>query len=491
MTLKQKTITGLKWSFIDNTLNTGIQFITGIVLARLLDPEEWGLIGMLTIFISVSQAFIDSGFSNALIRKENCTNTDYSTVFFFNISVGAILYFVLFFCAGPVSRFYEEPQLFLLVRILGIGLLISSLTIIQRTRLTREINFKLQAKVSIIASLSSGILSIFLAIYGFGVWSLVAKTISQSLVTLVLLWTLNRWKPLLVFSKTSFLGMFKFGYKLLLSGLIYTLNNNIFYLIIGKFFSANDLGYYSRADQFKNLPSSSITGIIQRVSYPVLSSIQDDQALLKNGYKKLVKSTMFITFILMTGMAAVAKPMIIVLIGDKWLPAVPFLQLLCFVGMLFPLHALNLNILQVKGRSDLFLKLEVIKAVLMIPVILIGIKAGIYSMISAMIVTSLLAYFLNSYYSGSLINYPSREQVLDILPSFFIALIMGIIVFSIGFFLSIKPVLILVIQIFAGAAFTHLIASLFKIDAYIEAIAIIKSGLEKFLGNRSYYENNR
>lgn len=487
MTLKQKTITGLKWSFVDNTVNTGIQFIFGLILARLLDPKEWGLIGMLTIFISISQAFIDSGFSNALIRKNDCTETDYSTVFFFNLSVGLLFYFILFFCAGPISRFYKEPQLLPLIRVLGLGLLISALTIIQRTILTKEVNFKLQAASSIIASVISGLLSIILAYKGFGVWSLAVKTISQSLIILILLWMWNRWIPKLVFSKKSFVEMFGFGYKLLLSGLIYTANINLFYLIIGKYFSASELGFYTRADQFKNLPSSNITGVIQRVSFPVLSSVQDDELRLKKGYRKLIKSTMFISFILMFGMAAVAKPMIIVLIGKKWLPAVPYLQLLCFVGMLFPLHALNLNILQVKGRSDLFLKLEIIKTIFLIPVVLIGILFGIDIMITGMIVTSLIAYFINSYYAGKLLNYPSLEQVRDIMPSFFIAAFMGIIVFSLGIALQIKPVLVLLIQLFAGAVFVPLIAEAFKLDAYLEAKEIMRERLIKFF--RSYNQN--
>ena len=336
MSLKQKTISGLKWSFLDNTVNYGIQFIFGLILARLLDPKEWGLIGMLTFFIAISQSFIDSGFSQALIRKSNCTNSDYSTVFFFNLAVGVLFYFILFFSAGPISRFYKEPQLFLLLRVLGLVLLINAATIIQRTILTKNINFKLQTKISIIASLSSGAISIILAYKGFGVWSLAIKTIAQNLITSVLLWIWNRWMPIIIFSKASFREMYGFGYKLLLSGLISTIFRNVYYLIIGKFFSATELGYYSRSDQFTNIPSSNITSVIQRVSYPVLSSLQNDALKLKKGYQKLIKSTMFITFVLMIGMAAVAKPMIIVLIGNKWLPALPYLQLLCFTSMLYP-----------------------------------------------------------------------------------------------------------------------------------------------------------
>jgi O-antigen/teichoic acid export membrane protein len=479
MSLKQKTVKGLKWSFIDNTANTGVQFIFGIILARILDPKEWGLIGMLTIFISVSQALIDSGFSNALIRKRKCTETDYSTVFYFSLAAGVIFYLILFFSADPISRFYKEPQLFLLVRVIGLGLVINALTIIHRTILTRELNFKLQAVISVIASVFSGIISIVLAFNGFGVWSLAFKTIAQGLIILVLFWTLNRWRPIFVFSIASFRELFNYGYKLLISALIYTANTNLFYLVIGRYFSATELGYYNRADQFKNLPSSNITGIIQRVSFPVLSSVQNDAVKLKAGYQKLIKSTMFITFILMIGMASVAKPMVIVLIGEKWLLSVPYLQLLCFSGMLFPLHALNLNMLQVKGRSDLFLKMEIIKVLLLIPVIPVGIFFGIKIMISGMIVTSLVAYFINSYYSGDLIDYNFREQVMDILPSFLIATMMGLIVYSLGFFLQLKPILNLAIQLLTGTGIILISAEVFKPDAYIEVKEIISEARNK------------
>lgn len=461
-----------------------MQFIIGIALARLLDIKEWGLIGMLTIFISISQTFIDSGFSNALIRKKECTDTDYSTVFFFNLITAAVFYLILFFSAGAISRFYSEPQLILMLRILGFGLLINACTIIQRTILTRDINFKLQTWISISATVFSGIFSIILATKGYGVWSLVCKTISQSLITVILFWTFSRWRPIFVFSIESFGTMFNFGYKLLLSGLLYTANSNLFYLIVGKYFSATELGYYSRADQFKNLPSSNITGIISRVSFPVLASIQDDNIKLKNGYKKLIISTMYITFVLMIGMASISKAMVIVLIGDKWLPSVPYLQLLCFVGMLFPLHALNLNLLQVKGRSDLFLKLEIIKTFFLIPVIFVGILFGVEAMIIGMILTSLISFFINSFYSGRLINYNSFEQLWDILPSFFVALLMGLIVFFLGIALSLKPIMILSIQLLTGMTLTLLISETFKLSAYINAKEILAETLSKYLNNK-------
>jgi O-antigen/teichoic acid export membrane protein len=292
-------------------------------------------------------------------------------VFYFNLAVSIFFYFLLFFAAEPISHFYNEPQLKLIVQVTGIGLIINAFGIVQRARLIKRIDFKLQTRITIIASIVSGIIGIIMAFRGYGVWSLVTKSLTGFVLTSFLLWLWNRWKPDFMFSLNSFKEMFSFGYKLLLSGLIDTLYRNIYLLIIGKYFSATELGFYSRADQFNSLPSSNITAIIQRVSYPVLSEIQDDIPKLKAAYQKMIKSTMLITFLLMFGLAAVAKPMIIVLIGGKWLPSVIYLQLLCFVGMFYPLHAINLNMLNVLGRSDLFLKIEMIKKILAIPVIIV------------------------------------------------------------------------------------------------------------------------
>ena len=309
---------------------------------------------MITIFIAVSESFINSGFSSALIQKKNCTDIDYSTVFYFNLAVGFIFYWILFFLAPFISCFFNEPQLIDLVRVLSIVLIIDSLTIIQRTILTKRIDFKLQAEVSISSSIISGIVGIFMAYAGFGVWSLIARQICQRLVNSSLLWIWNRWRPMSVFSRKSFNELFSFGNKLFISGLIDTLYRNIYLLIIGKYFSAQELGFYTRANQFKALPAENINGIVSRVSFPVLAQMQDDKVALKKNYQKLIKSIMFITFVLMMGMAAVAEPMVIVLIGEPWRPCIIYLQMLCFVGMMYPLHSLNLNMLKVQGRSDLF-----------------------------------------------------------------------------------------------------------------------------------------
>ncbi|HBZ26118.1 MAG TPA: flippase [Rikenellaceae bacterium] len=466
MSIKEKTVNGLIWSFIDSFANFGIQFLIGVVLARILSPREFGLIGMLTIFIALSQTFIDSGFSTALIRKKNCTQTDYSTVFFFNLVISLLCYLLLYGFSGAISSFFDEPQLKFLVQVMGIGLILNSFGIIQRAILTKEINFKLQTKISLIASLGSGTIAIAMALKGFGVWSLVALTLCRYALTSVFLWVYTKWQPKLIFCIKSFKVLFGFGSKLLLSSLIDTAFQNIYYLVIGKYFSAVELGFYTRADQFKAMPSQNITTVIQRVSYPILSSMQDDLPQLKEYYRKLIRSTMFITFMLMLGMAAVAKSMIITLIGEKWLPSVVYLQLLCLVGMFYPLHAMNLNILNVQGRSDLFLRLEIIKKSLAVPTIVIGIFWGIKIMIIGMLVNTLIAYFLNSYWSGKMIGYSFTQQVKDILPSFVLAIFVNGIVFSINF-LDITAPNLLVLQITIGTLSTFVICELIKFNDYI------------------------
>ncbi|NTW48142.1 MAG: MOP flippase family protein [Chlorobiales bacterium] len=477
MSLKQKTVNGLVWSFVDSFANQGINFVVGIILARLLSPDEFGLIGMITIVISLSGVFIDSGFSNALICKKEVTQADYSTVFFFNLFVGVLAYFALFFSAGAISLFFQEPELKPLVQVLGLSILISSLTLIQRVQLTKRIDFKLQTRISVIASVCSGFIGITMAYYGYGVWSLVYKQLAQEVLISLFFWLWNGWKPSWIFDKASFKEMFGFGSKLLASSLIDTIYQNIYYLIIGKYFSAAELGYYTRADQFRKLPSQNITGVIQRVSYPVLASIKDDVPRLKASYKKLIKGTMLISFVLMIGMAAVAEPMVHTLIGDKWLPSVVYLQLLCFVGMFYPIQALNLNMLNVQGRSDLFLRLEIIKKLLAIPTIIAGIYFGIKVMIMGMMVNTLIAYYLNSYWSGKFIEYSIVEQIKDILPAFILASVSGIVVYFTGEVLNTSHVITLAIQITVGALFTIGVAEMIKLEDYLYLKGIL---IEKF-----------
>lgn len=479
MSLKQKTILGLQWSFIDSFASQGIQFIVGIILARILSPNEFGLIGLLTIFIAVSQSFIDSGFRTALIRKNICTQSDYSTVFYFNIAVSIICYIILFISSGAISSFFHEHQLKAIIQVLGLGLILNSFAIIQQTIYTRELNFKLQMWISVISSLGSGLVAVIMALSGIGVWSLVALTLCRYGFTTILLWAWSKWKPDLIFSKASFFELFSFGSKILASGLLDTIFRNIYYAVIGKYFSATELGYYSRADQFQSVPSTNLQDIIGRVTYPVLSSIQNDKGRLRTAYIQLIRSTMLITFVFMFGMAAVANSMIITLIGIKWEPCIIYLQMLCIVGLFYPLHALNLNMLKVQGRSDLFLQLEIIKKILTVPTIIAGIFLGIKIMIIGMLLNTMVAYYINSYWSGKYIGYTTGEQIKDILPSFFLAVTMGVIVFLFGKIINIPHFLKLIIQIILGASLTIGIAELIQLSDYLYIKEIVVEKLFK------------
>ena len=468
--LRHKTISGLFWSFSESGINTSTNFIIGIILARLLSPSDFGIIGMIVIFIAISNTFIDSGFNEALIRKNNCGQKDYSTVFYFNLLIGAFLYCTLFISAPSISRFFNTPILIMLVRILSISLIINAFGIIQKTILIKTINFKLLTKISVISSIVSGTIGVWVAYSGFGIWALVIRSLVNNILITLLLWFFNRWLPSLMFSYNSLKEMFSFGSKLLIARLINQIYENIYYVIIGKYFSVVVLGYYLRADKFNLLISKTFTTSIQRVTYPVLSTIQNDKTRLKNGYKRIVKPTMLLMFSMMMGMAAIASPLIHTLLGKKWLPSVEYLQLLCFIGMLYPLHALNLNILNVRGKSDLFLLIEIIKKTLAIPIIIIGIYFGIKVMILCMIIFSFSMLLLNSYFSGKLINYPISEQLRDILPSFVLATTMSASVYFIQLSLPYIPIVKLIIGIVAGLAIIILLGNIFKMDSYKEVL---------------------
>ena len=465
--LKQKTVKGVGWSFADNIANSGITFLVGLVLANILTPEEYGIMAMVTIFIAVSNSIVDSGFSNALIRKINIRSVDYNTVFYFNLIVSIFLYLILYVSAPAISVFFKEPVLVDVMRVIGWILIMNAFAIIPRTFFVGNINFKAQTKVSLIASVSSGVIGIGMALAGWGVWSLVGQQLSRQLLNTVFLWIFCRWRPLWEFSTQSFKELFGFGSKLLASGLIDTIYRDIYYLIIGRFYSAADLGQYTRASQFNTIFSSNLTSVVQRVSYPVLSSIQNEPERLLGAYRRVIKTTMLITFACMLGLAAVAKPLIVILIGEKWLPAVYFLQIICFSGMLYPLHAINLNILQVKGRSDLFLKLEIIKKIIAVIPIAIGIFYGIEFMLWGSVCTSFVAFFLNSYYSADLIGYPTLRQIKDVLPTFLVSLIVAGIMWGLSF-LPLSYYIILPLQLIVGLVLAYLIYERIQLPEYME-----------------------
>ena len=479
--LKKKTILGLFWSFSDVVLNQGIQFIIQIFLARLLLPEQFGLIGMITVFIAVSNSIIDSGFTNALIREENASQEDYSTVFYFNLIVSIILYFVLYVSSPNISIFFDQPELNKVLRVLALTLIINSFGLIQRTILTRKINFRAQMNINVFSSIVSGGIAVFLAYKGFGVWSLVFRTLIMQSIQAILLSLVNRWKPSLVFSINSFKRLFGFGWKLLVSGLIDTLYNNLYYLVIGKYYSATDLGYYTNAQKLRDVAATSISTSVQKVTYPVLSSIKDHNDKLRSVYKKIIRSSVYITFPIMLGLAVIARPLILLLFGYNWINSIGYFQILCIAGMLYPLHAINLNILQVKGRSDLFLKLEIIKKIISVSLVAIAIISGwgILGLIWVMVLNSIISFIINSNYSKEIIDYSTWDQVRDISVIFLITLIMGVVSYFAGNILLDSNILKLFIQPLVGISVYLILSWILKVEEFFAILKLLKGFTKK------------
>lgn len=476
--LKNKTIKGASWSFLDNIANQGISFLVGLVLARLLSPEEYGLIGIIMIFIAVFNSIVDSGFSNSLIRKNNATDKDYNTAFITNMVVSLTLFIVLYFCAPTIANFFAQPELINLSRVMGTVVIINAFAIVQRTILVKLIDFKTQTKISLISSITSGVIGIGMALKGFGIWALVGQQISRQLLNTAFLWIYAQWYPKIQFSIESFKELFGFGWKLLVSGLINTIWDQSYQIIIGKFYTPQTLGQYTRANQFSSIFSSNITSVVQRVTYPVLSSIQNEKERLVKGYRRVIKTTMFVAFTCMLGLAGIAEPMVKVLVGEQWLPCVPLLQIICFNMMLYPLHAINLNILQVQGRSDLFLKLEILKkAIAVIPLIL-GIFIDIYWMLWGSVITGFIAFFINTYYTGKFLNYSAIQQIKDIALSFIIAFIMFLIVWAISF-INLPALPILLMQLVIGFCLIISMSEIFKLPEYLEIKNIVLTVLNK------------
>lgn len=473
--LKNKTAKGVLWSSIERFSVQGITFVVMIVMARMLTPSDYGLVGMLTVFIAISQSLIDSGFSQALIRKQDRTEVDNSTVFYFNIVVGLFLYIVLYFCAPLISNFYNEPQLTSITRVIGLSVIFNSLVVVQRALLTINLNFRMQAKASMSAAIISGIVGITMAYLGFGVWAIVSQQIVSLAVNTFLLWTLSKWAPKRTYSWQSFRELFSFGSKLLASGLINTLYTNIYQLVIGKFFSASALGYYTRAHQFGSFPSSNITGIMQRVTYPVLCTIQDDDTRLASVYRRFLRVSAFIVFPLMMGLAAVAKPTILLLLKSQWLFAATLLQILCFSMMWYPIHAINLNLLQVKGRSDLFLKLEIWKKIVGIIIVCITIPMGLIAMCVGFFFSSMISLFINTYYTGKLINVGYVRQMCDLMPTFLLSVATGAVVYLTINSLNMTPLLQLLIGIVEGVIIYVVAAKLLKYSELKELFDIIRN----------------
>ena len=481
--LKDKTVKGVVWSGVDNVAQFGVSFIVSIILARLLTPDDYGLLGIVNIFTSVCTAIINGGFTNALIRKKNVTSDDFNTVFIVNLGSSLFLYVVIFLTSPLISVFFGREELALLIRISSLGMIIGSLALVQQTRLTKEIDFKTQTKITLIASLSSGVIGIIMAFRGYGVWALVVQYLSSQLIRTILLWVYNHWVPNLSFSVESFRELFGFGWKIMVSNIINTIWKELYQVVVGKFYSPAKLGQYTRAKQFSQLFSSNLTIVVQRVTFPVLSDVQDDIVKMASAYRRIIKITMFSTAICMFFLGAISEPLLYCLIGPKWHEAALYLPLICIAGSLYPLQAINLNMLQVQGRSDLYLGLEVAKKIIAIIPLIVGALVGIMPMLYVNLATSLIDFFLNSFFSGKKLGYSTWQQIIDVTPSYGIAIVVALSVW----FLKFMPVsmwIILPLQIVVGITVFFVACHLTKPDEYNTTKEIVMQFFVKLKNNR-------
>lgn len=481
--LNQKTTNAVIWSFIERFGYLLIQFITNLILARLLSPYEFGQIGLMMVFIALSITFIDGGFGAALIQKKSPNKKDYSTVFMINIFIAVLLYCCIYISANSISTFFKIEEIEKLLKVIGIILIVDSISIVQNNILIKNLSFKVLAKIKVTSALISCFIAIFLAHNGFGVWSLVCQYVTNSFVRTFLLWRISSWKPNLRYSRSSFNELFGYGSKLLMARILSELYIHIQSLIIGRVFTPSDLGFYTQAKQLQQIPVQSLGSIVNNVTFPVFSSIQNDIDKVKRGMRKSLKSVVFINFPLMIFLSLIAKPLIILLYGEKWISSVPYFQVLCLgFGMLLIIHSVNLSLIKSLGRSDWVLKLEVIKKIIGILLIYIGIKFyGIMGMLYALTLNSIIELFLNGHYTRKLIGYGSIMQILDLAPTFLIAIFSGLISwFALSFILINNNLLEIIINTICFISLFLTLVQIFKIEAYHTFRSLVEDRLNNF-----------
>lgn len=470
--LKQKTVSGVTWSFIERFSVQGIHFITNIIMARLLTPDDYGLIGMLAIFMSLSQVFIDGGFSSALVQAKHRDEADFSTVFYINFVISLVLYGILFVAAPYIASFYNQPLLTSITRVYAMNLIINSLVAVNKTKLVIAVDFKMQSKISLIVAIISGCVGIYFAYTGLGVWALVIQMLSAAVVNVMVSYYYVKWFPHLLFSWGSFHRLFRFGSKLLAATIISSIYSNLYTLIIGKRFSASSLGYYTRADQFAQFAGTNISGILTRVCFPVLSSIQDDDNRLLLAYRKYIQVTAFIMFPIILLLCGVAEPLVLVLLGKKWSDSIPLLQILSLAYLFNGIVLINLNLLYVKGRSDLVLRLEFIKKSIAFTILIISMFFGVKVICIGMVVYSLIGFYLNTIYTKKLLGYCFWHQVRDIWPYFVASVCVYLTSQVICHIISINIVSLIVASL-VGIIFYLMLCRVMRFRAYNEIITIV------------------
>lgn len=476
----QETVTNnFLWRFAERCGAQGVSLVVSIVLARLLAPEVYGTIALVTVFTTILNVFVDSGLGNALIQKKDADDLDFSTVFFFNIVMCCMLYIVLFLIAPLIAAFYNSDELVPVVRVLGLTLVISGVKNVQQAYVSKTMQFKRFFFATLGGTIGAAIIGIAMAYYGFGVWALVTQQIFNATVDTIILWVTVKWRPKRMFSWKRLKVLFSFGWKLLASALLETFYNNIRQLIIGKLYTSADLAQYNRGKQFPDLIVSNINTSIDSVLLPVMSKSQDDPKQIKSMTRRSIKTSTYIMAPLMMGLAFCAESIVGLILTDKWLPCVPFLRIFCITYMFYPIHTANLNAIKAMGRSDLFLKLEIAKKVVGIALLLSTMWFGVMAMAYSLLISSVLSQIINSWPNRKLLNYGYLEQLKDILPGIVLAVFMGCCVNLVSLF-NLSNVVTLLMQIPLGAAIYIVASALLHLESFEYLMDMIRPILKKF-----------
>lgn len=477
---KNNVLSNFAWRFLERCGAQTITFVVSVLLARLLDPTVYGTISLVTVFTNIMQVFVDSGMGNALIQKKNADDLDFSTVFYFNLIVCVGLYALLFFTAPAIAAFYNLPELTAIIRVLSLNLVISGVKNIQQAYVSRNMMFKRFFFATLGGTLGAGVVGIWMAHHGCGVWALVAQYLFNAAVDTIILWITVKWRPKWAFSWERLKALLSYGWKLLASSLIDVVYNDLRQLIIGKLYTTEDLAYYNKGKTFPTMIVTNVNTSIDSVLLPTMAAEQDDKARIRGMTRRAIKTSTYIMAPLMLGMAFVAEPMIRLLLTEKWIPCVPFLRVFCITYLFYPIHTANLNAIKAMGRSDLFLKLEVIKKTVGMTVLLTTMWFGVEIMAYSLLLTSVTSQIINSWPNQKLLNYNYLDQLKDIIPSIALSLVMGVCVRFVPY-LGLNDALTLTIQILAGAVIYIGGSAIFKLEAFEYVLGALKSLVRKVL----------
>lgn len=474
---KGTVVSNLIWRFAERCGAQGVAFVVSLVLARLLAPEDYGTIALVTVFTTILQVFVDSGLGNALIQKKDADDVDFSSVFYFNVIVCSILYLGMYLAAPTLAAFYDDPDLVPVIRVLSLTLVISGVKNVQQAYVSRTMQFKRFFFATLGGTIGAAVLGIAIAYMGYGVWALVAQQIFNTAVDTLILWITVKWRPKWVFSFKRLKELLSFGWKLLVSALLDTTYNQLRQLIIGKLYTTSDLAYYNKANQFPNLIVTNINTAIDSVVFPVMSMQQDDPQRVKAMTRRAIKTSVYIMAPMMLGMAAVAEPMIRLLITEKWLPCVPYLRIFCITFIFYPIHTTNLNAIKAMGRSDLFLKLEIAKKIMGLAVLLSTMWISVEAMAYSLLLVSLLSQIINTWPNRKLMNYSYLAQLRDIMPSIALSAAMALAVSCLTM-LGLNDLLTLVLQILLGVVIYLAGSVFFRLEEFMYLWDTIRNKLK-------------